>query len=79
MAYIDNTPDYLGNDKMTIGSGAPNTPDPKKPGDKKKKRPFMSGTRDEKKGDMESISGAAKGAQMLIKTLFPADEPIPRR
>ena len=78
MLYDENDP-VKGrglNKDLTIKS---QTPDPKKPGDKKKKRPFMSGTRDEKKGDMESLSGAAKGAQMLINTLFPSDEPIPRR
>jgi len=69
------------NNQMKVGAGAPKTPaSPKKPADTKKKRKgFMSGTKSEKKGDMESVAGGLKGAQMLIKTLFPTDEPIPRR
>ena len=76
MAYKDNTSDYLGNDKMTIGSGAPKTPEPAKTKKAKSRKGFMSGTKAEKKGDMESVAGGLKGAQMLIKTLFPKDEPI---
>ena len=80
----DNPTKNIGstNDKMKVGSGAPKTPDaPKKPGDnkQKKRKGFMSGSYDDKKGDMESVAGGLKGAQMLIKTLFPSDEPIPRR
>ena len=69
------------NDKMTVGAGAPKTPaSPKTPADTKKKRKgFMSGTKADKKGDMNDVAGGLKGAQMLIKTLFPTDEPIPRR
>lgn len=71
------------NNKMQVGAAAPKTPKARK--DKKAKKakdkstPFMSGTRSEKSDDMESVAGGLKGAQMLIKTLFPSDEPIPRR
>ena len=44
-----------------------------------KPRPFMTGNRKDKQGDMEGVADGIKGAQMLIKTLFPSDEPIPRR
>ena len=64
------------NNKMQVGAAAPKTPKARK--DKKAKK-FMSGTRKDKAGDMESVAGGLKGAQMLIKTLFPSDEPIPRR
>ena len=64
------------NDKMTVGAGAPKTPaSPKTPADTKKKRKGAA----DKKGDMENVASGLKGAQMLIKTLFPTDEPIPRR
>jgi hypothetical protein len=65
------------NKDLTIKS---QTPDPKKNKPDKKRKGFMTGTADQKKKvNFESIASAAKGAQMLIKTLFPADEPIPRR
>ena len=67
------------NKDMTISSNSSKTtPDPKK--DKIKKRNgFMTGNRKDKQGDMEGVAAGIKGAQMLIKTLFPSDEPIPRR
>ena len=61
------------NKDLTINS---KTQDPKK---NKKRKGFMTGTAAEKEGDMENLAGGLKGAQMLIKTLFPSDEPIPRR
>ena len=78
MLYDENDP-LKGrglNKDLTINS---QTPDPKKNKSDKKRKGFMTGTADQKKADIESIASAAKGAQMLIKTLFPADEPIPRR
>ncbi len=72
MTYKDETSKYLDNSKMTIAEGAAKKPAAKKA----KKRPFMSGSKDEKSDDMNAIASAAKGGQMLIKTLFPKQEPI---
>jgi len=76
MAYTDNSLNYLGNPnkKMTVASVASNATDTDG-----QDKGFLRGNKKKRKADMESLSGGLKGAQMLIKTLFPADEPIPRR
>ena len=76
MANIDNSLNYLGNQnkKMTVSSVASNEADTVG-----QDKGFLRGNKKKRKEDMESLSGSLKGAQMLIKTLFPSDEPIPRR
>ena len=76
MANIDNSLNYLGNQnkKMTVSSVASNEADTVG-----QDKGFLRGNKKKKKDDMKDLSSGLKGAQMLIKTLFPSDEPIPRR